>query len=68
MCDSERTESIRQHIDRLVSHSGDLRARFSEAMEELREGNLDEAALETLSTAIHLLEEDAAAFEELFGL
>lgn len=68
MCNDDQLDSIREHVDRLVSHTGELRSRFSDAREELREGNLDEAALGSLSEAIHLLEEDAAAFEKLFGI
>lgn len=68
MCNDDLIDSIREQVDRLVSHTGELRLKFGDVQEELREGNLDEAALGNLNQAVHQLEADAAAFEKLLGV
>lgn len=68
MCNDELIDSVREQVDRLVSHTGELRMKFGDIQEEFREGNLDEAALGNLNQAIHQLETDTAAFEKILGV
>lgn len=65
MSENDLVDSIRQQVDRLVNHVGELRLRYADAEEEFREGNLDAQALKELNLAIHALETDTAAFEKI---
>lgn len=65
MCNYDLIDSIREQVDRLVSHAGELRLKFSDTEEEFREGNLDGDALRQLNLAIHDIETDTAAFEKI---
>lgn len=65
MCNNEFSDSLRELVGTILSHSNDLRLKFNDAQEQFREGNLDETSLSELSHAIHLIEADAAKLERL---
>lgn len=65
MCNYDLVDSIREQVDRLVNHVGELRLRYADAEEEFREGNMDGDALKQLNLAIHAIETDTAAFEKI---
>jgi hypothetical protein len=65
MCNPEFTDKIRGLIEELVTHTDDLRLRFTETEESFHEGNLDEDVLSYMNQAIHRLEADAGGFEKL---
>ena len=65
MCNFEALEAIRQQVEQMVRHTGELRNRFIDVEEEFREGNLDRSTISSLNQAVHFMEADAAAFEKL---
>lgn len=65
MCNPAFTDGVREQVARLLSHTNELRLKFSEAEASHQEGNLSNEILNELNRAIHSLEEDASVFEKL---
>ncbi len=65
MCNPEFSEGVRERVRRLITHTDELRLRYSDVAERHRLGNLGEESLESLNQTIHRLEADSAAFERL---
>lgn len=65
MCNPDFTDKIRELIDRLTTHTDDLRLRYTEVEESFHEGNLDEDVISYLNQAIHRIETDAGDFAEM---
>jgi len=65
MCNNELSDSLRELVGTILSHSNDLRLKFNDAQEQFREGNLDETSLSEINHAIHLIEADTAKLERL---
>ena len=67
MCNEDLIDSLKEVISGLITHTDELRLKFSDVEESHREGNLDRQELAELNQAIHVLETDTAAFEKILG-
>lgn len=65
MCNPEFTDGVREQVRKLITHTNELRLKYTEVAERHQVGNLGDEAIEDLNQTVHLLESDTAAFERL---
>jgi len=67
MCNEDLIDSLKEIIARQITHTAELRLKYTDVDEDFREGNLDATVLKELNQVIHSLEMDVAAFEKALG-
>ncbi|MCL6107196.1 MAG: hypothetical protein M1309_07640 [Actinobacteria bacterium] len=65
MCNPELGDSLARLVQKLNSHTNELRLKYGDVYEGFREGNLDGSSLSGLNKVIHEIETDVADLETL---
>ncbi len=65
MCNPRFGDELRKATAELIAHVDELRLKFNEVEQRQQLGNLGEEAVGALNRAVHLLEKDAASFEQI---